>query len=118
MRRPHSCIYGETDLEGMPRALRFDDRRDVNGVDRMSTDHDAAVRIMAGRTPLGRRLAMVANVDLVVTISGSVHREFVVEQALGPGIPVVPIPDGGGSSAALLDRFHDTCEPPPPSSQM
>jgi hypothetical protein len=62
---------------------------------------------MAGRTPLGRRLAMVAGVDLVVTIAGRRHTEVVVEQALDLGLPVLPIPDAGGDSRTLLRKYHD-----------
>ena len=60
------------------------------------------VRVMTGRTPLGRRLAMVAGVDVVVTISGRQHTEVVVEQALELGVPVLPIPVAAGDSRDLL----------------
>ena len=84
----------------------FDGRRDVGGVVRMSDSQGIAVRIMQGRTPLGRRLAMVGGVDLVVTISGKVHTEVVVEQALELGVPVLPIPDAGGDSRSLLEKYR------------
>jgi hypothetical protein len=61
---------------------------------------------MTGRTPLGRRLAMVAGVDMVVTISGKQHTEVVVEQALELGLPVLPIPDAGGDSQDLLGKYR------------
>jgi nucleoside 2-deoxyribosyltransferase len=85
----------------------LDRRPDVGGVVRM-TEHDGiTVRVMHGRTPLGRRLAMVAGVDLVVTISGRQHTEVVVEQALELGLPVIPIPDAGGDSAELLKTYRE-----------
>jgi hypothetical protein len=43
-------------------------------------------RVMTGRTPLGRRLAMVGGVDIVLTISGHQHTEVVVEQVLDLGL--------------------------------
>jgi hypothetical protein len=49
---------------------------------------------------------MVANVDLVLTISGRQHTEVIVEQALELGIPVLPIPDAGGDSEELLKRYR------------
>ena len=83
----------------------LDNRQDVGGAVRMSASDGIAVRVMTGRTALGRRLAMVRDVDLVVTISGRVHTEVVVEHALELGLPVLPIPDAGGDSAELL-RQH------------
>lgn len=54
----------------------MDSRPDIKGAVRMSEAADGiAVRVMTGRTPLGRRLAMVAGVDVVVTISGRQHTE-------------------------------------------
>ena len=64
------------------------------------------VRVMTGRTPLGRRLAMVADVDMVVTISGKQHTEVVVEHALELGLPVLPIPNAGGDSRDLLRNYR------------
>src|SRR5437879_1901372 len=51
----------------------LDSRPDVKGAVRMTEQDGITVRVMTGRTPLGRRLAMVAGVDLVVTISGKQH---------------------------------------------
>jgi hypothetical protein len=62
---------------------------------------------MTGRTPLGRRLAMVAGVDIVITISGKRHTEVVVEQALELGVPVLPIPNAGGDSGDLLLNYRE-----------
>ena len=86
---------------------RLDMRPDVNGVVRMSESDGIALRVMKGRTPLGRRLAMVADVDVVVTISGKQHTEIVVEQALDLGLPVFPIPNAGGDSEDLLLKYRE-----------
>lgn len=85
----------------------LDSRPDVGGAVRLSEADGITVRVMKGRTPLGRRLAMVAGVDLVVTISGRRHTEVVVEQAIELGLPVLPIPDAGGDSKDLLTKHHD-----------
>jgi hypothetical protein len=85
----------------------LDQRPDVRGAVRMSEADGIAVRVMTGRTPLGRRLAMVGGVDVVITISGRRHTEVVVEQALELGVPVLPIPDAGGDSRVLLSRYHE-----------
>jgi hypothetical protein len=84
----------------------LDKRPDIKDVIRMTDKEGITVREMAGRTPLGRRLAMVAGVDLVVTISGKVHTEVVVEQALELGRPVLPIPNAGGDSEKLLEKHE------------
>jgi hypothetical protein len=86
----------------------MDSRPDIKGAVRMSEAADGiAVRVMTGRTPLGRRLAMVAGVDIVVTISGRQHTEVVVEQALELGVPVLPIPNAGGDSRDLLIKYRE-----------
>lgn len=85
----------------------LDSRPDVKGAVRMSESDGIAVRVMTGRTPLGRRLAMVAGVDVVVTISGKQHTEVVVEQALDLGLPVLPIPNAGGDSEDLLLKYRE-----------
>src|ERR1700756_287911 len=86
---------------------RLDSRPDVDGVVRMTERDCITVRVMTGRTPLGRRLAMVAGVDMVVTIYGRQHTEVVVEQALDLGVPVLPVPDAGGDSRELLDKYRE-----------
>lgn len=86
---------------------RLDSRSDVRGAVRLSDADGITLRVMTGRTPLGRRLAMVAGVDLVVTISGKRHTEVVVEQALELGLPVFPIPDAGGDSRDLLEKYRE-----------
>jgi hypothetical protein len=85
----------------------LDSRPDVKGVVRMSESDGITLRVMAGRTPLGRRLAMVAGVHVVVTISGKLHTEVVIEQALELGIPTIPIPDAGGDSSELLLKHRE-----------
>jgi hypothetical protein len=85
----------------------LDGRRDVGGVVRMTEEDGITVRVMAGRTALGRRLAMVAGVHIVVTISGRQHTEVVVEQALELGLPTLPIPYAGGDSKDLLMKYRE-----------
>jgi hypothetical protein len=85
----------------------LDSRPDVEGAVRMAETDGIAVRVMTGRTPLGRRLAMIAGVDMVVTISGKQHTEVVVEQALELGVPVLPVPDAGGDSRDLLVKYRE-----------
>ena len=85
----------------------LDDRSDVKGAVRMREEEGIKVQIMEGLTPLGRRLTMVASVDIVITISGRRHTEVVVEQALELGIPVLPIPHAEGDSGVLFKKYHD-----------
>lgn len=84
----------------------LDVRSDKKEPERMNETDGVTVRVMKGRTPLGRRLAMVAGVDFVVTISGKVHTEVVIEQSLELGLPVLPIPDAGGDSRDLLNKHR------------
>ena len=84
----------------------LDRRPDVGGVVRMTEELGITVRQVQGTTPLGRRLAMVRGVDLVVTISGRRHTEVVGEQALELGIPFLPIPNAGGDSKSLLESHR------------
>jgi hypothetical protein len=86
---------------------RLDKRPDVGGAVRMTEQDGITLQVMTGTTPIGRRLAMVGGVDLVVTISGRTHTEVVVEQALELGIPVLPIPDAGGDSQDLLENHRE-----------
>ncbi len=73
----------------------------------MTENDGITLRVISGRTALGRRLSMVAGVDIVVTISGKKHTEVVVEQALELGVPVLPIPDFHGDSEKLLRDYRD-----------
>jgi hypothetical protein len=84
----------------------LDSRPGKEGVVRMSEKDGVRLRVMTGRTALGRRLAMVADLDLVITIAGSRHTEVVIEQALELGVPVLPIPDADGDSEELLDKYR------------
>jgi hypothetical protein len=84
----------------------LDGRREDKAVRRMGKAEGITVVEMTGRTALGRRLAMVAGVDAVVTISGRVHTETVIEQALELGVPVLPLPDAGGDSRDLLLKYR------------
>jgi hypothetical protein len=85
----------------------LDRRPEIQGAIRMTEQDGITVRVMTGRTPLGRRLAMVAGVDIVITISGKRHTEVVVEQALELGVPVLPIPNAGGDSGDLLLNYRE-----------
>src|SRR5215470_3320947 len=58
------------------------DRSDLKGVVRMSQEDGITVRVMTGRTALGRRLAMAAGVTLSLPFSGRRHRGAVVERPL------------------------------------
>jgi hypothetical protein len=78
----------------------------ADGTERMTENDGISIVPLNGRTALGRRLAMVAAVDMLVTISGRRHTEIVLEQALELGRPVVPIPDAGGDSRDLLEHYR------------
>jgi hypothetical protein len=82
------------------------DRRDEDGVLRMQPSDGITVCELSDRTALGRRLAMVASIDLLVTIAGRKHTEVVVEHALELGVPVLPVPDADGDSAQLLKDYR------------
>jgi hypothetical protein len=84
----------------------LDRRPDVGEAMRMSEDDGITVRVVHGKTPLGRRLAMVRSVDAVVTIAGRRHTDVVGEQALDLGIPFLPIPVAEGDSAELLTNYR------------
>ena len=85
----------------------LDDRPKLEGVVRMNAGDDITIRVATGLTALGRRLAMVGGVDIVVTIAGAdQHTEVIVEQSLELGIPVLPIPDAAGDSARLLTTYR------------
>jgi hypothetical protein len=85
----------------------LDSRPEIKGAVRMTEQEGITVRVMMGRTPLGRRLAMVAGVDMVITISGRQHTEVVAEQALELGLPLLPVPDAGGDSRDLLAKYGE-----------
>ncbi len=70
----------------------LDSRPDVKGAVRISEADGISVRVMTGRTPLGRRLAMVAGVDVVVTISGRQHTESLLSRPWSLACPSFPYP--------------------------
>lgn len=89
---------------------RLDGRPDVDGVERMSEDLGVTVRVIAGRTALGRRLSMVGGVDVVLTVAGKRNTEVVLEQAIDLGVPALPIPHTGGDSKKAYDTYGDRIE--------
>ncbi len=86
---------------------RLDGRPDVGGVERMDADLGIAVRVATGRTALGRRLSMVAGVDVLITVSGRRNTEIVLEQALELGVPALPIRCTGGDSQKVYESYGD-----------
>jgi hypothetical protein len=89
---------------------RLDGRPDVDGVVRMSENLGVTVRVIAGRTALGRRLSMVGGVDVVVTVAGKRNTEVVLEQAIDLGVPALPIPHTGGDSKKAYNTYGDRIE--------
>jgi hypothetical protein len=125
---PHAISTDSAALEGAQRAARrrdvelrtlfeawvperrLDGYPDVDGVVRMTDDLGVTVRVIAGRTALGRRLAMVGGVDVVITVAGKRHTEVVLEQAIDLGVPALPIPHTGGDSKKAYDAYRDRIE--------
>ncbi|MGW6194796.1 hypothetical protein ACWF0M_01490 [Kribbella sp. NPDC055110] len=89
---------------------RLDGRPDVDGVTRMTEGLGVTVRVIAGRTALGRRLSMVGGVDIVVTVAGKRNTEVVLEQAIDLAVPALPIPHTGGDSKKVYERYGDRIE--------
>jgi hypothetical protein len=89
---------------------RLDGRADVAEIERMNNDLGVTVRVLAGRTALGRRLSMVGGSDVVVTVSGKTHTEVVLEQAIELGVPALPIPHTGGDSEKIYNLYRDRIE--------
>jgi hypothetical protein len=96
-----------TCFEAWVPASGLDSRLDVGGAIRMTEQLGITIRAMEGRTALGRRLAMVADVDMVATVAGKTHTELVLEQALERGVPALPIPGTGGDSEKVLATYGD-----------
>ncbi|MBD3946160.1 hypothetical protein [Nocardioides ganghwensis] len=88
----------------------LDGRPDVDGVVRMGEDLGVTVRMIAGRTALGRRLSMVGGVDVVLTVAGKRNTEVVLEQAIDLGVPALPIPHTGGDSKKAYETYGDRIE--------
>jgi len=65
---------------------------------RMSKKDDVAIEILDNRSDLGRRLRLVRDVDLLVTVGGKTHTETTLEQALETDTPALPLPFTGGDS--------------------
>lgn len=89
----------------LPGARSDDDRGP-----RMSRDLGIAVRELPGRTALGRRLAMVSGVDVVVTFAGRANTALVLEQAIELGVPALPIAATGGVSRRVYKTYQDRIE--------
>lgn len=85
----------------------LDRKREGGGVVRMSHEDGVTVRRMGQKSPLGRRLAMVHDVDVVVTIGGKRHTNEVLEQALELNVPALPLQFAGGDSRQFWKRYRD-----------
>ena len=99
-----------TDLSNVFEAWLPDTRSDHMGTRRMSRDLGISVRELPGRTALGRRLSMVAGVDVVVTFTGRANTEVVLEQAIELGVPALPIAATGGASLSVYETYRDSIE--------
>ena len=71
---------------------------------RMPEDYKIGRKIMKERSDLGRRLRMIRDVDIVLTVKGKIHTERVLEQALETGTPALPLPFSGGDSKDFWDK--------------
>jgi hypothetical protein len=98
------CNASKTDLSRCYEAVlpTLDSGDEAGTKIRMTEALGITVTRVAGTTPLGRRLAMINGVDLVVTIAGKRHTEVIGEQALELGTPFLPIPNANGDSGELL----------------
>ncbi len=99
-----------TDLSSVFEAWLPDVRSDNSGGERMSHDLGITIRELSGRTALGRRLSMVAGVDLLVTFTGRAHTELVLEQAIELGVPALPIAATGGASREVYRAYQGRIE--------
>lgn len=87
----------------------LDRNREKGGVVRMSEqEHKITVRKMGQKSPLGRRLSMVHDVDLIVTIGGKRHTNEVLEQALELNVPALPLAFAGGDSRDFWELYRDS----------
>ncbi len=87
----------------------LDRNREKGGVVRMSEqEHGITVRRMGQKSALGRRLSMVHDVDVVVTIGGKRHTNEVLEQALELNVPALPLAFAGGDSREFWKRYRDS----------
>ena len=85
----------------------LDRNRERGGVVRMSQGDGVTVRRMVQKSPLGRRLAMVHDVDVVVTIGGKRHTNEVLEQAFELNVPALPLKFAGGDSLEFWKLYRD-----------
>jgi hypothetical protein len=86
---------------------RLDRRPDVRGSVRMGGELGITVRVLIGRTALGRRLSMVGGVDILITVAGRRHTELLLEQAIELGVPALPIAHTGGDSKKIYDTYRE-----------
>ena len=84
------------------------DRREKGGIQRMREADGVNIRWMGQRSAFGRRLAMVHEVDMVVTIAGKRHTNEILEQALELDRPALPLPFCGGDSKDFWDEYVST----------
>ena len=74
---------------------------------RMTEDDGVTVKVMEQRSDLGRRLRLIRDIDLLVTVRGKVHTETVLEQALETDTPALPLWFAGGDSTKFWNRYRD-----------
>ena len=75
--------------------------RDRKGVVRF---REGLVHVLKGKSAQARRLALVEQVDAVLTVRGKKHTALVLDMALAVDKPALPIPFTGGDS---LDYWKD-----------
>jgi len=82
--------------------------RERGGVIRMSEqEHKITIREVKQKSALGRRLSMVHDVDVVVTIGGKRHTNEVLEQALELNVPALPLAFAHGDSQDFWELYRD-----------
>lgn len=85
-----------------------DRNRERGGVIRMSEqEHKITIRRMGQKSALGRRLSMVHDVDVVVTVGGKRHTNEVLEQALELNVPALPLAFALGDSQDFWDQYRN-----------
>ena len=72
---------------------------------RMSKKDGVTVKVLKQRSDLGRRLRMIRDIDLLVTVRGKVHTETVLEQALETDTPALPLWFTGGDSKKFWNQY-------------
>lgn len=71
----------------------------------MSEDDGVTVKVLKQRSDLGRRLRMIRDIDLLVTVRGKTHTETVLEQALETNTPAFPLWFSGGDSKKFWNQY-------------